>query len=59
MPKIQEQVLYEDQLWDLDRVKHIAAASFMDISIRIDRVATAKEALIIALGEREFTKIYK
>jgi len=37
--------------------KDWAACSFMDISVRIDRLEAAKVKLILALGEREFDKI--
>jgi hypothetical protein len=42
---------------DLERVKKNGLASFMDISVRIDRLKEAEQKLIYALGRIEFDKL--
>lgn len=53
---------YKAALQDLKEVskggKYWANCSFKDISARADRAKAAKEKLIIALGTREFEKLF-
>ncbi len=48
---------YIEGIEDLDRVSDDPCSSFMDISVRIDRVKNLKEKAIVHLGEIELKKI--
>ena len=50
---------YEYTLHRLAEAENNYASSFMDISVRIDRVDSAKKKLLFAFGDREFNKTYK
>jgi hypothetical protein len=44
---------------DLECIKKNGLASFMDVSVRIDRLEDTKQKLIYALGRIEFDKLFE
>ena len=48
---------YEEALKDLERVRRNGLSSFMDVSVRMERVETAKKKAIKALGTKELERL--